>query len=152
MYISDGNWQERSRDTDVVPITPTAPGSRRAAVGFSESSSTTTEAGPRTLAEPTRLPSRRHGRTRARGRSRRRTACRWPAATWNCKFCASRTRRLMAVTSPAMWTRDAATPALRSRAQSGFSLYCAAGSGRRGTGVARQGGTPIDPHHVEWLG
>jgi hypothetical protein len=51
-------------------------------------------------------------------------------------------------------TRDRARLACSARGwtQSGFSLYCAAGSGRRGTGVARQGGTPIDPHHVEYLG
>ena len=41
---------------------------------------------------------------------------------------------------------------LAGKAQAGFSMYRAAGSGRLGSGGARQGGTPIDPHHLEWLG
>ena len=41
---------------------------------------------------------------------------------------------------------------LAGKAQAGFSLYRAAGSGRLGGGGGRQGGTPIDPHHLEWLG
>jgi hypothetical protein len=41
---------------------------------------------------------------------------------------------------------------LAGKAQAGFSRYRAAGSGRLGSGGSRQGGTPIDPHHLEWLG
>jgi DNA-binding MarR family transcriptional regulator len=41
---------------------------------------------------------------------------------------------------------------LAGKAQAGFSLYRAAGTGRLGAGGARQGGTPVDPHHLEWLG
>jgi hypothetical protein len=41
---------------------------------------------------------------------------------------------------------------LAGKAQAGFSMYRAAGSGRLGTGGSRQGGTPVDPHHLEWLG
>ncbi len=33
----------------------------------------------------------------------------------------------------------------------GFSMYRAAGA-RRSGGAARTGGTPVDPHHLEWLG
>jgi hypothetical protein len=41
---------------------------------------------------------------------------------------------------------------LAGKARSGFSLYRAAGSrGLRG-GSSRGGGTPIDPHNLEWLG
>jgi hypothetical protein len=41
---------------------------------------------------------------------------------------------------------------LAGKAQAGFSLYRAAGTGRLGAGGARPGGTPVDPHHLEWLG
>lgn len=41
---------------------------------------------------------------------------------------------------------------LAGKAQAGFSRYRAAGAGRLGSGGARRGGTPIDPHHLEWLG
>jgi hypothetical protein len=41
---------------------------------------------------------------------------------------------------------------LAGKAQAGFSLYRAAGAGRLGSGGGRRGGTPIDPHHLEWLG
>ena len=41
---------------------------------------------------------------------------------------------------------------LAGKAQAGFSLYRAAGAGRLGSGGARRGGSPIDPHHLEWLG
>jgi hypothetical protein len=41
---------------------------------------------------------------------------------------------------------------LAGKAQAGFALYRAAGSGRFGTGNARHSGTPVDPHHLEWLG
>lgn len=40
---------------------------------------------------------------------------------------------------------------LAGKAQAGFSMY-RAGGGRLGGGGTRQGGTPIDPHHLEWLG
>jgi hypothetical protein len=39
---------------------------------------------------------------------------------------------------------------LAGKSQAGFSMYRAAGA-RRGGGSARTGGTPIDPHHLEWL-
>jgi hypothetical protein len=41
---------------------------------------------------------------------------------------------------------------LAGKVQAGFSLYRAAGAGRRGAGGGRRGGTPFDPHHLEWLG
>jgi hypothetical protein len=40
---------------------------------------------------------------------------------------------------------------LAGKSQAGFSMYRAAGA-RLGGGSARTGGTPIDPHHLEWLG
>lgn len=41
---------------------------------------------------------------------------------------------------------------LAGKAQAGFSLYRAAGTGRlRSGGSTRTGGTPVDPHHLEWL-
>jgi hypothetical protein len=40
---------------------------------------------------------------------------------------------------------------LAGKARAGFALYRAAGSRGRG-GSARTGGTPFDPHHLEWLG
>jgi hypothetical protein len=41
---------------------------------------------------------------------------------------------------------------LAGKAQAGFSLYRAAGIGRvRSGGSSRTGGTPADPHHLEWL-
>ena len=39
---------------------------------------------------------------------------------------------------------------LAGKSQAGFSMYRAAGA-RLGGGSARPGGTPIDPHHLEWL-
>ncbi len=41
---------------------------------------------------------------------------------------------------------------LAGKAQAGFSLYRAVSAGRLGSGAGRRGGTPIDPHHLEWLG
>jgi hypothetical protein len=41
---------------------------------------------------------------------------------------------------------------LAGKAQAGFSMYRAAGGGRLGAGSTRPGGTPVDPHHLEWLG
>jgi len=41
---------------------------------------------------------------------------------------------------------------LAGKAAAGFALCKAAGSGRgRGAGSSRTGGTPFDPHHLEWL-
>jgi hypothetical protein len=40
---------------------------------------------------------------------------------------------------------------LAGKAAAGFSMYRAAGA-RRSGGAARTGGTPVDPHHLEWLG
>jgi hypothetical protein len=41
---------------------------------------------------------------------------------------------------------------LAGKSAAGFALYRAAGAGRaRGTGAARRGGTPFDPHHLERL-
>jgi hypothetical protein len=40
---------------------------------------------------------------------------------------------------------------LAGKARAGFSMYRAAGARLRG-GSARTGGTPADPHHLEWLG
>jgi hypothetical protein len=40
---------------------------------------------------------------------------------------------------------------LAGKSQAGFSMYRAAGA-RLGGGSAPTGGTPIDPHHLEWLG
>jgi hypothetical protein len=39
---------------------------------------------------------------------------------------------------------------LAGKAAAGFALYRAAGAGR-GKGSTRTGGTPFDPHHLEWL-
>jgi hypothetical protein len=41
---------------------------------------------------------------------------------------------------------------LAGKARAGFSMYRAAGAGRLGGGGGRAGGTPVDPHHLEWLG
>jgi hypothetical protein len=41
---------------------------------------------------------------------------------------------------------------LAGKAKAGFSMYRAAGGGRLGAGSSRQGGTPVDPHHLEWVG
>ena len=38
---------------------------------------------------------------------------------------------------------------LAGKAKAGFAMYRAAG-GRRG-GSSRHGGTPLDPHNLEWL-
>ncbi len=40
---------------------------------------------------------------------------------------------------------------LAGKSRAGFSMYRAAGARMRG-GAARTGGTPTDPHHLEWLG
>lgn len=40
---------------------------------------------------------------------------------------------------------------LAGKSAAGFSMYRAAGA-RRSGGAARTGGTPVDPHHLEWLG
>jgi hypothetical protein len=40
---------------------------------------------------------------------------------------------------------------LAGKSQAGFSMYRAAGA-RLGGGSARTGSTPVDPHHLEWLG
>ena len=40
---------------------------------------------------------------------------------------------------------------LAGKSAAGFSMYRAAGAQRSG-GAARTGGTPVDPHHLEWLG
>jgi hypothetical protein len=41
---------------------------------------------------------------------------------------------------------------LAGKSAAGFALYRAAGAGRaRGTGSSHTGGTPFDPHHLEWL-
>src|SRR5215470_11083962 len=40
---------------------------------------------------------------------------------------------------------------LAGKSQAGFSMYRAAGA-RLGGSSAQTGGTPIDPHHLEWLG
>jgi hypothetical protein len=40
---------------------------------------------------------------------------------------------------------------LAGKSQAGFSLYRATGA-RGAGGGARTGGTPVDPHHLEWLG
>jgi DNA-binding MarR family transcriptional regulator len=40
---------------------------------------------------------------------------------------------------------------LAGKARSGFSLYRAAGSRNLHGGSSRQGGTPFDPHNLEWL-
>jgi hypothetical protein len=37
------------------------------------------------------------------------------------------------------------------KASAGFALYRAAGAGRVGGQSGRTGGTPVDPHHLEWL-
>ena len=37
------------------------------------------------------------------------------------------------------------------KARAGFSMYRAAGSRLRGRRGATQGGSPVDPHHLEWL-
>jgi DNA-binding PadR family transcriptional regulator len=40
---------------------------------------------------------------------------------------------------------------LAGKSAAGFSLYRAAGAGRGRGESARSGGTPFDPHHLEWL-
>lgn len=40
---------------------------------------------------------------------------------------------------------------LAGKARAGFSMYRAAGA-RFGGGAAKPGGTPFDPHHLEWIG
>ncbi|HYN09695.1 MAG TPA: hypothetical protein VES67_20100 [Vicinamibacterales bacterium] len=40
---------------------------------------------------------------------------------------------------------------LAGKARAGFALYRASGAGRLRGGAAHTGGTPIDPHHLEWL-
>jgi hypothetical protein len=40
---------------------------------------------------------------------------------------------------------------LAGKAQAGFSLYRAAGTAKVRGGSTRTGGTPVDPHHLEWL-
>jgi hypothetical protein len=40
---------------------------------------------------------------------------------------------------------------LAGKSAAGFSLYRAAGAGRRRGSSARTGGTPFDPHHLVWL-
>jgi len=40
---------------------------------------------------------------------------------------------------------------LAGKSRAGFALYRAAGGGQLGTGRARTGGTPFDPHNLEWL-
>lgn len=40
---------------------------------------------------------------------------------------------------------------LAGKAAAGFSMYRAAGA-RSAGGASRTGGTPVDPHHLEWLG
>jgi hypothetical protein len=40
---------------------------------------------------------------------------------------------------------------LAGKSRAGFSMYRAAGASLR-SGSARTGGTPLDPHHLEWLG
>jgi hypothetical protein len=41
---------------------------------------------------------------------------------------------------------------LAGKSAAGFALYRAAGAGRaRGAGASRRGGTPFDPHHLEFL-
>lgn len=40
---------------------------------------------------------------------------------------------------------------LAGKSAAGFSMYRAAGA-RRSGGAARTGGTPVDPHHLDWLG
>ena len=40
---------------------------------------------------------------------------------------------------------------LAGKSAAGFSMYRAAGA-RRSGGAARTGGTPVDPHHLEWFG
>ena len=41
---------------------------------------------------------------------------------------------------------------LAGKARAGFALYRAAGARRVRGGAARTGGTPVDPHHLEWIG
>jgi hypothetical protein len=41
---------------------------------------------------------------------------------------------------------------LAGKARAGFSMYRAAGAARLGGRGGRAGGTPVDPHHLEWLG
>jgi hypothetical protein len=38
------------------------------------------------------------------------------------------------------------------KSAAGFALYRAAGAGRARGSASRTGGTPLDPHHLEWLG
>jgi hypothetical protein len=40
---------------------------------------------------------------------------------------------------------------LAGKAQAGFSLYRSAGTAKVRAGSTRTGGTPADPHHLEWL-
>jgi hypothetical protein len=41
---------------------------------------------------------------------------------------------------------------LAGKARAGFALYRAVGAGLPRGGSARAGGTPVDPHHLEWMG
>ncbi len=40
---------------------------------------------------------------------------------------------------------------LSGKARAGFSMYRAAGGRSSGGGASGRGGTPLDPHHLEWL-
>ncbi len=40
---------------------------------------------------------------------------------------------------------------LAGKARAGFSMYRAAGGRASGGGASGRGGTPLDPHHLEWL-
>jgi len=48
-------------------------------------------------------------------------------------------------------TEHYSRPQLSGKARAGFSMYRAAGGRPSGGGASGRGGTPLDPHHLEWL-